>query len=360
MAWAAFECRQARPGAHGRLPRRDRCQRTHAFLWQGRACGRRRQRGRRPSYRCRIVSGPPGSGLYDPDRRRDLLGRRSHGKQGLQGLVEDAEGGRRMDAAPGIERRASGAASQAEKISGRLSRRWPEAWLSFFRTPSAAWVPTFRRALRSSLLATELLQAGLDQFFSFAGPYGFVWLEFAAAKLVVAHEKFDDLLDEVRTEIAEALRFLIGLGVGGDADQPVVSRPALVLLFLLRLDRADQADRDDAAGDHRCFHQNQNIEWVAVVAERRRDEAEIIGKHHALRQHGRELQAIAFGIVAVFVATALRGLDDDAEVLGLGVVRCDGRKDGMACSLWRHMTQNRLRNAAALQQSTTRPYVSQF
>jgi hypothetical protein len=91
------------------------------------ALGRCRQRGRRPSYRSRIVSGSPGSGLYDPGRRCDLLGRRGHGEQGLQGFVQDAKGGCRMDAAPGIEHRASGAPSQAEEISRRLTQQTGEA-----------------------------------------------------------------------------------------------------------------------------------------------------------------------------------------------------------------------------------------
>jgi hypothetical protein len=91
LARPAVERGQARAGAHGCISRGDRRARAHAVLWQGRACSCRRQRGRRPSHRGRAVPGAHRSRLHHPGRRRDLLGRRGDGRQGIQGFLEDSE-----------------------------------------------------------------------------------------------------------------------------------------------------------------------------------------------------------------------------------------------------------------------------
>src|SRR5262249_9071927 len=90
--------------------------------------------------------------------------------------------------------------------------------------------------------------------------------------------------------------------------------PPVALFLLLRLDRANKPRAHHAARDHRRFHEHEDVERVAVAAERRGDEAEVIGKDHAFRQHGRELHTIAFGIVTVFAAAAAWRLDHDPYI----------------------------------------------
>ncbi len=66
-------------------------------------------------------------------------------------------------------------------------------------------------------------------------------------------------------------------------------------------------------------HEHQDVERVAIVAERGGDEAEIEGKHHAFGQQAAEHEEIGFGVVIEFVATAFGRLDDSAASAFPGV-----------------------------------------
>ena len=123
--------------------------------------------------------------------------------------------------------------------------------------------------------------------------------------------------------------------MGRDRYEAVVARPAFALFLLLGLDRADKARAYHAARDHGRFHEHEDVERVAVLAERRGDKAKIIGKDHAFRQNGRKLHTIAFGIVAVFAAAAARRLNHNPHV-AVAVKGRDFGQDGMARGTGRH------------------------
>jgi len=185
-------------------------------------------------------------------------------------------------------------------------------------------------------LSVKGLHAGVDDFAGSARAGFVLRLEFAIAQLVVVDEKTLDLLEQMRTQIPKALKVLMGLRVYCHGEQAIVPRPLFSLVLLHRLDDAEKLGPHDAPGHNRRIHQNQDVERVAILAERRRHEAEVAGKDHAFRQHGAKLKAIAFRIVVVLVAAPLRRLDDDTQFIVLLGEGRDFRKDRMTCRTWRH------------------------
>src|SRR5882762_1150156 len=111
------------------------------------------------------------------------------------------------------------------------------------------------------------------------------------------------------------------LRMAGHRDQPIVPDPLfLILLALSGFDHADQPAPYYTTGNDGRVHENKDIERIAVLADGGRNEAKIVGKYHALRQDGRQLQTIAIRVIPVFVAAALGRLDDDLEIARLFVV----------------------------------------
>ena len=66
------------------------------------------------------------------------------------------------------------------------------------------------------------------------------------------------------------------------------ARAGFALVLLLGLDHADDAARHDRPRRHRLVGEDEDVERVAVVAARRRQEAEVVGEREAERQHAME------------------------------------------------------------------------
>src|SRR6185437_10289142 len=151
----------------------------------------------------------------------------------------------------------------------------------------------------------EQLHAVFDDLHGLLGTAHIELFEVAIAQLVVVDEEGADFIGEVGPQVLQRLLVLMRLGMTGDGDQAVIPDPFLfVLLALARLHDADQPAADHAARDDRRIHQHEHIERVAVLAEGRGYETEVIGKIHPFGQRRRQLQAIAVRLILVLVAAA--------------------------------------------------------
>jgi hypothetical protein len=112
---------------------------------------------------------------------------------------------------------------------------------------------------------------------------------------------------------------LVEVGVLGDGEQAIVADPLAPGRPLLRLNGADHPTCHDATDRHRHVEQHEHVECIAVLGDRRWNEAEIIGKRQAGRQHPPEVESSSVRIVAVLVAAPLGGLDDHREVADFGI-----------------------------------------
>ena len=71
---------------------------------------------------------------------------------------------------------------------------------------------------------------------------------------------------------------LMGMRMRGDGEEAVVALPRLALLLLLDLQHADQAGRRHATRRHGGVEEQQHVERIAVLAQGRREETEVVGK----------------------------------------------------------------------------------
>lgn len=106
----------------------------------------------------------------------------------------------------------------------------------------------------------------------------------------------------MRTQIGKRLGPVIRLGMGCNGDEAIVARPIFPFCLLLRLDGADQARTDNAPGYDRLFHENQQVERIAVITRVEGKKPKIVGKDEALREHRRKPYAIAVGHVFAYRA----------------------------------------------------------
>src|SRR6185369_17212164 len=101
---------------------------------------------------------------------------------------------------------------------------------------------------------------------------------------VVDDEEVLDLLERGGRDVAQLAALAVAMRGLGDGEQAVVSLGALALVLLLGLDHADQPARRDGSRRHRFVGEDEDVERVAAVAARRRQEAEVIRKRQAERQ----------------------------------------------------------------------------
>ena len=100
----------------------------------------------------------------------------------------------------------------------------------------------------------------------------------------------------------------------GHGEEAVVAFPLSPAFALAHLEHADQTGRHHAAGRHAVIEEQQHVERIAVFAQGRRHETEIVWKRQPLGEHGAEPQGPALAIVFVLVVAALGRLDDHGDV----------------------------------------------
>ena len=103
-------------------------------------------------------------------------------------------------------------------------------------------------------------------------------------------------------------------GVAGHRDEPVVLLPPLSSLFFSRFDHSDGATLEHAAGDYGRVHQDQDVQRIAIIAQRRWNKAEVEGKGHPFGERGGKFKTIAVWIIAVFVAAPFGRFDHCAQI----------------------------------------------
>src|SRR4051812_31114063 len=82
----------------------------------------------------------------------------------------------------------------------------------------------------------------------------------------------------MRAKVVQVLHVLMRAGMGCDRKQAVVGHPIPAILALLGLDHPDKPDGDHTPDRDGLIHEHQYIQRVAVLAQRGRDEAEIVRK----------------------------------------------------------------------------------
>ena len=175
-----------------------------------------------------------------------------------------------------------------------------------------------RRAGAVSLIASVLASGRrgsrpVEESARGVGPDPTERLERLAAQPVVGREEGLDLVQQVVVEVGEPVRIPALGGAFGQADQPVVSIGGAVAHALLRLDRAQEANADDAARVGRRIHQHQDVERIPIGRERPWQEAEIERKGQPGREARPDLEGIPAGHVLELVLAALRRLEDRAH-----------------------------------------------
>src|SRR5205807_2657666 len=95
-----------------------------------------------------------------------------------------------------------------------------------------------------------------------------------AAEFMVGDEEVLDLFQQVVVQVLDRLDIPVVLAFFRNGEQPVVSlRLAAVALF--GLDDTNEPTTDPATGKDGLLHEEEHIEWIAVVADRGRNEAEV-------------------------------------------------------------------------------------
>src|SRR5688572_6382582 len=144
-------------------------------------------------------------------------------------------------------------------------------------------------------------------------------LEGLVQELVVGHEEAFDLVERLdghalhRLELERPARFR------GGGDEAVVALLLLATASLLRLHDAEQEDVHETARDDGVFHQDDDVERVAVLGASAGHAAEVEGEAHPDGQDLPELEQSAPRVERVLVAAPARRLDQDLEQVGDGV-----------------------------------------
>jgi hypothetical protein len=141
-----------------------------------------------------------------------------------------------------------------------------------------------------------------------------------------------DLMHQVGTEIADVAGRPVHGRIRCDRQQSIV--PLLLpLLGLFRFDHADQARRHDAARIGRRVHQQEHVQRIAVIAERRRDHPEIEGEYGSDGQHPLEHECAVAWFVRKLVLGAFGRFDDHDQLVTV--------ERGKAVERWRRIDSDR-------------------
>src|SRR5262245_15916640 len=101
----------------------------------------------------------------------------------------------------------------------------------------------------------------------------------------------------MRWQVDQPIHRDVVMGVRGNGEEAVVAFPRLALFLLLDLEHADQTRRRHATRGDALVKEQQHIEWIAILAARRREEAEVEWKGQALAERGAEPHHPAIAVV---------------------------------------------------------------
>src|SRR4051794_9306752 len=82
---------------------------------------------------------------------------------------------------------------------------------------------------------------------------------------------------------------------------------------LARFDYSNQPRRNEAAGKRRFFHQQQNVERIAIFAECSGNEPEVEWKYRARWKNFFQFKKAKTPVEIVFITRAFGGFDNDVK-----------------------------------------------
>jgi hypothetical protein len=151
---------------------------------------------------------------------------------------------------------------------------------------------------------------------------------FARLERLVDIEEMMDLAAQVDRHVIEVPHLVPARIAQGDADDLGIRA-----LLVFHPEDPDRPGADPAPGEDRLLEQHQDIQRVAVLGQRVRNEA-VVGRVDGRREQPPvQVQHMAFVIELVLVPAAPRHLDDDLDRAGTEIlgVRCRrGRRDRLA------------------------------
>src|SRR5947209_4024936 len=106
------------------------------------------------------------------------------------------------------------------------------------------------------------------------------WFEWLAFQTTVRDKEVLDLLHYLFIQLIECLYRVIVMGSYGDGDEPIIAL-GFALVRLFSLNHSNQASGDQAANKGFFLHKQEDIEWVTIFSQGRRDIAKIKGKNTA-------------------------------------------------------------------------------
>src|SRR5262249_3228432 len=119
----------------------------------------------------------------------------------------------------------------------------------------------------------------IQKFLCTIRPTAGQWFESSSFHLVVRYEKVLNLVDS-----REGMKLRRGVPRLAHGHAAAIA-DRLAVFRLLGLKNADQACGHNSAEEGGLIHEDQNVDRVAILSAARRNEAEVAGKAHALRQH---------------------------------------------------------------------------
>jgi hypothetical protein len=137
--------------------------------------------------------------------------------------------------------------------------------------------------------------------------------EFTSLNLIVRNKKFFDLVDNLWIKVGKLLGLAVNMGMSGDRYQPVIAASALAI-GLQGFDHTDQASCQKTTGRGRGVHEDEDIEWIAILSEGRGDKAELEGEDHSFRENLCELEKLALFIEIKLIPVTSWGLNDYIQI----------------------------------------------
>ena len=158
------------------------------------------------------------------------------------------------------------------------------------------------RALRAAVGGADFLFRVIPAF-----PVGALDTLTGLEVLVDLEEVLDLESVELRN-VGELLPADLALVTNGDRDDLVVAAR-----LVTHAEHSQCAAANQAAGERRLFEKDEDVERVAVFAERPFDESVVIGVSGCCKEHAIEPDATIVMVDLVFIAIPLRDLDRDVE-----------------------------------------------
>ncbi len=141
-------------------------------------------------------------------------------------------------------------------------------------------------------------------------------LEALAAAFVVSHEELSHLVDDRFVDLREGVDIFVIVGMNRDSDQAIVP-DCLVIFCLLGFDHPDDPHPEDTTDMRRLVHQDHDVQRVAILPYRGRNEPEVERKAESFRQQTAQGKSFDFRIVVEFIPAAFGRFDNDSALATL-------------------------------------------